>query len=84
MFIKGGLVSLSFDNEGVVCFDMIIVDVGKLVIYFYIIYLLCKLNICLNGYVGGIYNWLVGDMGYSDVDLFKEMGIGLFVIELMG
>lgn len=37
-----------------------------------------------NGYVGGIYNWIVGDIGYSDVELLKEMGIGLFVIELMG
>jgi PmbA protein len=83
-FIKGGLASSSFDNEGVACSDMTIVDGGKLATYLYTTYSSRKLNTRSNGHAGGIHNWLVGDTGHSDADLLKEMGTGLFVTELMG
>ncbi len=82
--IKGGLASSSFDNEGVACADMTIVDAGQLATYLYTTYSSRKLNTRSNGHAGGIHNWLVGDTGHSDADLLKEMGTGLFVTELMG
>jgi PmbA protein len=83
-FIKSGLASSSFDNEGVACKDMTIVDGGKLSTYLYTTYSARKLNTQTNGHAGGIHNWLVGDTGHSDSDLLKEMGTGLYVTELMG
>ena len=82
--IKSGLASSSFDNEGVSCSDMTIVDSGQLATYLYTTYSARKLNTVSNGHAGGIHNWLVGDTGHSDADLLKEMGTGLFVTELMG
>lgn len=82
--IKAGLASSSFDNEGVSCSDMTIVDSGQLATYLYTTYSARKLNTVSNGHAGGIHNWLVGDTGHSDADLLKEMGTGLFVTELMG
>lgn len=82
--IKAGLASSSFDNEGVSCSDMTIVDGGQLATYLYTTYSARKLNTVSNGHAGGIHNWLVGDTGHSDADLLKEMGTGLFVTELMG
>lgn len=83
-FIKNGLASSSFDNEGVATRDMTIVDSGKLATYLYTTYSARKLNTQSNGHAGGIHNWLVGDTGHSDTDLLKEMGTGLLVTELMG
>ena len=83
-FIKNGLASSSFDNEGVATQDMTIVDSGKLATYLYTTYSARKLNTQSNGHAGGIHNWLVGDTGHSDADLLKEMGTGLLVTELMG
>ena len=83
-FIKAGLASSSFDNEGVATRDMTIVDGGKLATYLYTTYSARKLNTQTNGHAGGIHNWLVGDTGHSDSDLLKEMGTGLYVTELMG
>jgi PmbA protein len=82
--IKSGLASSSFDNEGVSCSDMTIVDGGRLATYLYTTYSARKLNTVSNGHAGGIHNWIVGDTGHSDADLLKEMGTGLFVTELMG
>ncbi|WP_334030583.1 metalloprotease PmbA [Alteromonas sp. P256] len=82
--IKAGLASSSFDNEGVSCSDMTIVDGGRLATYLYTTYSARKLNTVSNGHAGGIHNWIVGDTGHSDADLLKEMGTGLFVTELMG
>ena len=74
--IKSGLASSSFDNEGVSCSDMTIVDSGQLATYLYTTYSARKLNTVSNGHAGGIHNWLVGDTGHSDADLLKEMGTG--------
>jgi PmbA protein len=82
--IKSGLASSSFDNEGVSCSDMTIVDGGRLATYLYTTYSARKLNTVTNGHAGGIHNWIVGDTGHSDADLLKELGTGLFVTELMG
>ncbi len=83
-FIKNGLASSSFDNEGVATRDMTIVEGGKLSTYLYTTYSARKLNTKSNGHAGGIHNWIVGDTGHSDAELLKEMGTGLFVTELMG
>ncbi len=83
-FIKAGLASSSFDNEGVATRDMTIVEAGKLSTYLYTTYSGRKLNEKSTGHAGGIHNWLVNDTGHSDKDLLKEMGTGLLVTELMG
>ncbi|GEA12009.1 metalloprotease PmbA [Alteromonas sp. KUL49] len=83
-FIKAGLASSSFDNEGVATRDMTIVEAGKLSTYLYTTYSGRKLNETSTGHAGGIHNWLVNDTGHSDKDLLKEMGTGLLVTELMG
>lgn len=73
-----------FDSEGVCIECCDIVKDGVLIQWLLINYLVCKLGMKSIGYVGGIYNWCINGCGLSFVKMFKEMGIGFVVIELMG
>ncbi len=83
-YIKGGLASSSFDNEGVQTRDMDIIKDGVLANYLLTSYSGRKMGLKSNGHAGGIHNCIVSDTGHSDEDLLKAMGTGLVVTELMG
>lgn len=83
-YLKQGLASSSFDNEGVQTYDMDIIKDGVLANYLLTSYSGRKLGLRSNGHAGGIHNCIVSDTGHSDEDLLRTMGTGLLVTELMG
>ena len=83
-YLKQGLASSSFDNEGVQTQDMEIIKDGQLAHYLLTSYSARKLGMRTNGHAGGIHNCIVSHTGHSDQALLKEMGTGLLVTELMG
>lgn len=83
-YLKQGLASSSFDNEGVQTHDMDIIKDGLLANYLLTSYSGRKLGLRSNGHAGGIHNSIVSDTGHSDEALLRTMGTGLLVTELMG
>ncbi|CAG8998962.1 MAG: Metalloprotease PmbA [Candidatus Celerinatantimonas neptuna] len=83
-WIKKGLGSSPFDNEGVQTKPLDVVKDGCLESYLLTSYAARKLNMTPTGHAGGIHNWLVQDSGISQAELLKQMGTGLLVTELMG
>ncbi|MDT0596084.1 metalloprotease PmbA [Glaciecola petra] len=83
-YIKQGLASSSFDNEGVQTKDLDIIENGVLQHYLLTSYSGRKLGLRSNGHAGGIHNCLVTDTGQSDSELLATMGTGLLVTEIMG
>lgn len=83
-YLKQGLASSSFDNEGVQTRDMDIIKDGALCNYLLTSYSARKLGMTSNGHAGGIHNCIVSSTGESDEELLKKMGTGLIVTELMG
>jgi PmbA protein len=83
-YLKQGLASSSFDDEGVQTHDMDIIKDGALANYLLTSYSGRKLGLRSNGHAGGIHNCIVSDTGHSDDSLLREMGTGLLVTELMG
>ena len=83
-YLKQGLASSSFDNEGVQTKDLDIIQNGVLQDYLLTSYSGRKLGMRSNGHAGGIHNCIVSDTGHSDDALLKTMGTGLLVTELMG
>lgn len=83
-YLKKGLASSSFDNEGVQTHDMDIIKDGVLANYLLTSYSARKLGLRTNGHAGGIHNCMVSHTGHSDEALLREMGTGLLVTELMG
>jgi len=79
-----GIASSPFDQEGGKTIDRNIVDDGVLQTYLLTGYAARKLNMQSTGHTGGIHNWFVKDNGLDLAGLFKEMGTGFFVTELMG
>ena len=80
-----GIASSPFDQEGGKTKDALIVEGGVLQTYLLTGYAARKLKMQSTGHSGGIHNWFV--KSNCDLDLaglFKEMGNGLFVTELMG
>ncbi|AGH80626.1 C69 family peptidase [Psychromonas sp. CNPT3] len=80
-----GIASSPFDQEGGKTKDALIVQDGVLQTYLLTGYAARKLKMQSTGHSGGIHNWFV--KSNCDLDLaglFKEMGNGLFVTELMG
>lgn len=82
--IPCALASAPFDSEGVATKDRMIVEQGELKSYLLTAYSARKLGLENTGHAGGIYNWLVRHSGGDLGALFKEMGTGLYVTELMG
>jgi PmbA protein len=83
-YLKQGLASSSFDNEGVQTHNMDIIKDGALANYLLTSYSARKLGLRSNGHAGGIHNCIVSDTGHSDEELLRTMGTGLMVTELMG
>lgn len=82
--IKQGLSSSPYDSEGVATKDLKIVDQGQLQTYLLTSYSSRKLGLRSTGHAGGIHNWFVETSPDTLQDLFKKMGTGLYVTELMG
>jgi len=82
--IKKGLASSPYDKEGARTIDRTIIENGVLQTYLLESYAAKKLKMESTGHAGGIHNWLVKTGAYDLAGLFKEMGSGLFVTELMG
>jgi len=83
-FIKKGLASSPFDNEGVTTSARQLVDNGVLQGYVLSSYSARKLGMKTTGNAGGNHNLLVKS-GTHDFDgLLKQMGTGLVVTELLG
>lgn len=83
-FIRQGLASRAYDNEGVATQQRDIVKDGVIQSYFLSSYSARKLGMTTTGNAGGASNLLLADTGVSFVDLLKQMGTGLMVTELIG
>lgn len=83
-FIKKGLASSAFDNEGVATSARQLVDSGVLQGYVLSSYSARKLGMQTTGNAGGNHNLIIKP-GALDFDgLLKQMGTGLVVTELLG
>ncbi|PKF62252.1 metalloprotease PmbA [Psychromonas sp. psych-6C06] len=79
-----GVASSPYDQEGGRTIDRSIVEQGVLQTYLLTGYAARKLKMQSTGHTGGIHNWFVKSNGLDLAGLFKEMGTGFFVTELMG
>lgn len=79
-----GIASSPYDQEGGKTIDQNIIEQGVLQTYLLTGYSARQLNMQSTGHTGGIHNWFVNDTGLDLAGLFKEMGNGFFVTELMG
>jgi len=79
-----GLASSPYDLEGSKTIERNIIEDGILQTYLLTGYSARKLGMTSTGHTGGIHNWFIKDNGMDLTGLFKEMGNGLFVTELMG
>ncbi len=79
-----GIASAPYDQEGGKTVTRNIVEKGILQTYLLTGYAARKLGMQSTGHTGGIHNWFVKSSGVDLAGLFKEMGTGLFVTELMG
>jgi len=82
--LRKGIASAPFDQEGGKTITRNIVENGVLQTYLLTGYAARKLNMHSTGHAGGIHNWFVKTGELDLLGLFKEMGSGLFVTELMG
>ena len=83
-FIKKGLASSPFDNEGVTTAARQLVDNGVLQGYVLSSYSARKLGMQTTGNAGGNHNLLVKSGPHDFDGLLKQMGTGLVVTELLG
>lgn len=82
--LTGGLGSAPYDSEGVVTRDSDLVRDGVLQHYVLDSYSARRLKLETTGNAGGVHNLLVKCGKDSTEDLFRQMGTGLYVTELMG
>jgi len=83
-FVKRGLASSPFDNEGVATHARQLVKDGILQGYVLSSYSARKLGMKTTGNAGGNHNLIVQPSGLDFAGLLKEMGTGLVVTELLG
>lgn len=83
-FIKRGLASSPFDNEGVATSARQLVENGVLQGYVLSSYSARKLGMKTTGNAGGNHNLIVQSGEHDFAGLLKQMGTGLVVTELLG
>lgn len=83
-FIKRGLASSPFDNEGVATSARQLVENGVLQGYVLSSYSARKLGMKTTGNAGGNHNLIVQSGEHDFSGLLKQMGTGLVVTELLG
>ena len=79
-----GIASSPYDQEGAKTVSRNIVENGVLQTYLLTGYAARKMGMKSTGHTGGIHNWFIKNSGLDLAGLFKEMGTGFFVTELMG
>ncbi|MCW8996486.1 MAG: metalloprotease PmbA [Psychromonas sp.] len=79
-----GIASAPYDQEGGKTVTRNIIENGVLQTYLLTGYAARKLGMQSTGHTGGIHNWFIKTGALDLAGLFKEMGTGLFVTELMG
>ncbi|HEY5929635.1 MAG TPA: metalloprotease PmbA, partial [Burkholderiales bacterium] len=83
-YLKRGLASASFDDEGVATRERDIVNAGVLQGYFLGSYSARKLGMRSTGNAGGNHNLMMDSTGEDFRALLRKMGNGLLVTELLG
>lgn len=83
-YILEAIGSKPFDGEGVKLFKTDIISNGILQRYMLDSYSGRKLNLLTTGNAGGAHNIIVKTSNLSLIDLFKKIGSGVFVTELVG
>src|SRR4029078_7067896 len=83
-YLKKGLASGAFDDEGVATHDRKVVENGVVQGYFLSSYSGRKLGLRTTGNAGGNHNLIMHDTGQDFAALLKTMDRGLLVTELMG
>ena len=83
-FIKKGLASSPFDNEGVATSARQLVENGVLQGYVLSSYSARKLGMKTTGNAGGNHNLIITSGEHDFAGLLKQMGTGLVVTELLG
>jgi PmbA protein len=83
-FIKKGLASSPFDNEGVTTSARQLVENGVLQGYVLSSYSARKLGMKTTGNAGGNHNLIIKSGEHDFAGLLKQMGTGLVVTELLG
>ena len=83
-FLKKGLASAAFDNEGVATREREIVDRGVAATYILDSYSARKLGLKTTGHAGGVRNLMVKPGALDYPGLLTHMGRGLVVTELLG
>jgi PmbA protein len=83
-FIKKGLASSPFDNEGVATSARQLVENGVLQGYVLSSYSARKLGMKTTGNAGGNHNLIIKSGEHDFAGLLKQMGTGLVVTELLG
>lgn len=84
-YLKKGLASGAFDNEGVATCDRKVVENGVVQGYFLSSYSARKLGLRTTGNAGGNHNLILDNgIGMSFSALLEKMGRGLLVTELLG
>ncbi len=83
-FIKKGLASAWYDNEGLATQERDIVGDGIVNTFLLSSYSARKLGMEPTGHSGGVHNLIVSDTGHSFDQLVKKMDNGLIVTEMMG
>jgi PmbA protein len=83
-FLKKGLRSAAFDDEGVATRDREVVSNGVVCGYFLGSYSARKLGLRTTGNAGGNHNLILGSTGEDFAALLAMMGTGLLVTDLLG
>ena len=83
-FLRKGLASSPFDDDGVATRDRAVIADGILQGYFLSTYSARKLGLRTTGNAGGSHNLLVAPGPLDFAGLIREMGRGLLVTELLG
>ncbi len=82
--IPRGLRSRCFDNDGVASLPLKIVENGELNTYIMNTYSASKLNSRPTGHAGGTTNVIISPGEYSEADMIKQMGTGVWVTSMLG
>ncbi len=83
-FIKNGLASAWYDNEGLATKEQSIVQDGVVNTFLLNSYSARKLNMQPTSHCGGVHNLHVSDNGLNFDQMVKKMDKGLIVTEMMG
>lgn len=83
-YLLKGLASASFDSEGVATREQAFIEDGRLVNYVLGSYTARQLGLHTTANADGVHNVFVSPSGQTLSELFKAMGTGLYVTELIG